>query len=159
MAVPYADLQLQYQSIKGEIDAAIAGVIRDNAFIRGGYVDAFEREFAAAAEVAHCVSCANGTDALYLAMRALNFPSGKGHWYTKSEAPLSTSIIAARSRATRRRRRPLPSSMVVDSRTRACFAPIFGATFRITRFVNAFLTGKRCRRSSRKYPFESTTLT
>lgn len=76
MAVPYADLQLQYQSIKGEIDAAIAGVIRDNAFIRGGYVDAFEREFAAAAEVAHCVSCANGTDALYLAMRALKVQPG-----------------------------------------------------------------------------------
>ena len=51
MAVPFADLQLQYQTIKGEIDGAIANVIRDNAFIRGPYVDAFEREFAAAAEV------------------------------------------------------------------------------------------------------------
>lgn len=71
MAVPFADLQLQYQSIKGEIDAAIAGVIRDNAFIRGPYVDAFEREFAKAVSVKHCVSCANGTDALYLAMAAL----------------------------------------------------------------------------------------
>ena len=43
MPVPFADLQLQYQTIKGEIDAAIAAVIRDNAFIRGPYVDAFER--------------------------------------------------------------------------------------------------------------------
>ena len=67
MAVPFADLQLQYQTIKGEIDSAIANVIRDNAFIRGPYVDAFEREFAAAVDVRHCVSCANGTDALYLA--------------------------------------------------------------------------------------------
>ena len=71
MPVPFADLQLQYQSIKNEIDDAIAGVIRDNAFIRGPFVDAFEREFAAAAEIRHCVSCANGTDALYLAMAAL----------------------------------------------------------------------------------------
>ena len=71
MPVPYADLGLQYQSIKDEIDGAIAAVIRDSAFIRGPYVDAFEREFAAAASVAHCVSCANGTDALYLAMAAL----------------------------------------------------------------------------------------
>ena len=47
MPVPFADLQLQYQTIKGEIDGAIAAVIRDNAFIRGPYVDAFEREFAA----------------------------------------------------------------------------------------------------------------
>ena len=46
MPVPFADLQLQYQTIKSEIDGAIATVIRDNAFIRGPYVDAFEREFA-----------------------------------------------------------------------------------------------------------------
>ena len=76
MAVPYADLQLQYQSIKGEIDAAIAGVIRDNAFIRGSYVDAFEREFASAAEVTHCVSCANGTDALALPLMAWGIGRG-----------------------------------------------------------------------------------
>ncbi len=35
MPVPFADLQLQYQTIKGEIDGAISAVIRDNAFIRG----------------------------------------------------------------------------------------------------------------------------
>ena len=45
MPVPFADLQLQYQAIKGDIDAAVAAVIRDNAFIRGSYVDAFERDF------------------------------------------------------------------------------------------------------------------
>ena len=58
MPVPFADLQLQYQTIKSEIDGAIANVIRDNAFIRGPYVDAFEREFAEAVEAKHCVSCA-----------------------------------------------------------------------------------------------------
>ena len=56
MPVPYADLQLQYQTIKDEVDAAIAAVIRDNAFIRGPYVDAFEQQFAAMAEIRHCVS-------------------------------------------------------------------------------------------------------
>jgi len=76
MAVPFADLHLQHQTIKREIDAAIAGVIADSAFIRGNYVDAFEREFAEAAEVKHCVSCANGTDALYLAMKALKVTPG-----------------------------------------------------------------------------------
>ena len=50
MAVPYADLHLQYQSIKSEIDAAIAAVIRDSAFIRGPYVDAFEKAFADAVD-------------------------------------------------------------------------------------------------------------
>src|ERR1700748_2152599 len=76
MPVPFADLQLQYQTIKSEIDGAIANVIRDNAFIRGPYVDAFEREFAEAVEAGHCVSCANGTDALYLAMAALKVKPG-----------------------------------------------------------------------------------
>ena len=76
MQVPYADLHLQYQTIKSEIDRAIADVIASNAFIRGPYVDAFEREFATAVEVKHCVSCANGTDALYLAMAALKVRSG-----------------------------------------------------------------------------------
>ena len=45
MAVPFADLQLQYQNIKREIDDAIAAVIRDNAFIRGPYVDAFDATY------------------------------------------------------------------------------------------------------------------
>jgi len=68
MPVPFADLRLQYQNIKAEIDGAIAAVIGDSAFIRGSHVDAFEQEFARAADIKHCVSCANGTDALYLAM-------------------------------------------------------------------------------------------
>src|SRR5882762_6859415 len=76
MAVPYADLHLQYESIKPEIDAAIAAVIRDSAFIRGPYVDAFETAFAAAVGAPHCVSCANGTDALFVAMRALGVAPG-----------------------------------------------------------------------------------
>ena len=76
MAVPYADLHLQYESIKSEIDTAIAAVIRDSAFIRGPYVDAFETAFAAAVGAPHCVSCANGTDALFVAMRALGVAPG-----------------------------------------------------------------------------------
>src|SRR5881227_837510 len=76
MLVPFADLQLQYTTIKDEIDGAIAAVIRDNAFIRGPYVEAFERQFAAAVDAKHCVSCANGTDALYLVMAALKVEPG-----------------------------------------------------------------------------------
>src|SRR4051812_42343553 len=76
MPVPYADLQLQYQTIKSEIDAAIAAVIRDSSFIRGPYVDAFETAFADAVGAPHCVSCANGTDALFVAMRALGVSPG-----------------------------------------------------------------------------------
>src|SRR3954467_14961120 len=92
MPVPYADLQLQYQTIKSEIDGAIAAVIRDNAFIRGPYVDAFERDFAEVAEVRHCVSCANGTDALYLAMAALNVKPGD-EVITTAHSWISTSAM------------------------------------------------------------------
>ena len=74
--VPFADLHAQYLTIKPEIDAAIADVIRTSSFIRGPYVERFESEFAAAVGAAHCVSCANGTDSLYIAMHALGVKAG-----------------------------------------------------------------------------------
>lgn len=74
--VPFADLHAQYLSIKEEIDAAIAEVIARSAFVRGPHVDAFEDAFAQAIGAQHCVSCANGTDALYIAMRALGVAPG-----------------------------------------------------------------------------------
>src|SRR3954447_6049353 len=98
MPVPFADLQLQYQIIKGEIDGAIAAVIRGNAFIRGPYVDAFEREFANAVDIKHCVSCANGTDALYLAMAALKVRPGD-EVITTAHSWISTSAMITRAGA------------------------------------------------------------
>jgi dTDP-4-amino-4,6-dideoxygalactose transaminase len=76
ISVPFADLKLQYLAIKEEIDAAISAVISTSAFIRGPYVEAFEREFASATASPHCVSCANGTDSLYMAMRSLGVKPG-----------------------------------------------------------------------------------
>lgn len=99
MRVPFADLHLQYQTIKAEIDGAIASVIRDSAFIRGSYVDAFEREFAAAVDVKHCVSCANGTDALYLAMAALKVKPGD-EVITAAHSWISTSAMITHAGAT-----------------------------------------------------------
>lgn len=74
--VPLIDLHAQYLSIKAEIDGAMADVIAKSAFIRGPYVDAFEEHFAAATGAKHCVSCANGTDALYITMRGLGVQAG-----------------------------------------------------------------------------------
>jgi dTDP-4-amino-4,6-dideoxygalactose transaminase len=76
MQIPFVDLHAQYLSIKAEIDEAIASVIRDSAFIRGPHVDAFEAAFAAVHGMPHCVSCANGTDSLYIAMHALGVRPG-----------------------------------------------------------------------------------
>jgi dTDP-4-amino-4,6-dideoxygalactose transaminase len=76
MKVPFADLHAQYLSIKSEIDNAIAEVIRTSAFIRGPFVQRFEEEFATAMQIKHCVSCANGTDSLYIAMHGLGVKPG-----------------------------------------------------------------------------------
>src|SRR5205807_1968741 len=76
MTVPFVDLHAQYLSIKSEIDAAISEVIAESAFIRGRHVERFEKEWAKTLGVKHCVSCANGTDALYIAMRALGVKPG-----------------------------------------------------------------------------------
>lgn len=74
--VPFADLHQQYVSIKPDIDAAIAATIQQSDFIRGPQVDAFETAFAAAIGVNCCVSCGNGTDALYIAMVSLGVQPG-----------------------------------------------------------------------------------
>lgn len=74
--VPFGDLHAQYLSIKSEIDAAIAEVIRTSAFIRGPFVQRFEDEFAATMGASHCISCGNGTDSLHIAMHALGVLPG-----------------------------------------------------------------------------------
>lgn len=76
MKIPFVDLHAQYLTIKPQIDAAIAEVIAQSAFIRGPQVDAFEQAWARTLGVKHCVSCANGTDALYIAMRGLGLKPG-----------------------------------------------------------------------------------
>jgi dTDP-4-amino-4,6-dideoxygalactose transaminase len=76
MKIPFVDLHAQYLSIKSEIDAAIVEVIAQSAFIGGPHVEKFETAWAKTLGVKHCVSCANGTDALYIAMRALGVKPG-----------------------------------------------------------------------------------
>ncbi|MEO9022981.1 MAG: DegT/DnrJ/EryC1/StrS family aminotransferase [Ginsengibacter sp.] len=65
------DLKQQYLKIKGEIDTAIAGVLDSTAFIGGPQVNAFSKSLAEYLGVKHVIPCANGTDALQIAMMAL----------------------------------------------------------------------------------------
>ena len=74
--VPFNDLYAQYLSIKDDIDHQIESVIRTCSFIRGEPVERFEAEFAIAVAADHCVSCGNGTDALYISMKALGVSPG-----------------------------------------------------------------------------------
>lgn len=96
--VPFADLHSQYLSIKEDIDAAIADVIRTSAFIRGPYVERFEEDFAAAVGARHCVSCANGTDSLYIAMRGIGIKPGD-EVITTAHSWISTSETITQSGA------------------------------------------------------------
>jgi dTDP-4-amino-4,6-dideoxygalactose transaminase len=74
--VPFNDLNAQYLSLKDEIDNAISSVIKSSSFVRGPYVEKFERDFSKLIGSQFCVSCANGTDALFIAMKALGVKSG-----------------------------------------------------------------------------------
>ncbi len=74
--IPFVDLYAQYKSIKPEIDKAINSVIKNSSFIRGEHVDKFEKSFAQLMTNKYCVSCANGTDALYICMVALGLKDG-----------------------------------------------------------------------------------
>ena len=76
MRIPFVNLHAQYLTIKHEIDRAIAEVIAESAYIRGRHVEAFETSWAGTLGVKRCVSCANGTDAIYIALRALGVRPG-----------------------------------------------------------------------------------
>ena len=76
MKIPFVDLKAQYNSLKTEIDNSIQDVINESAFIKGKYVEKFEKEYAKAYGVKHCISCANGTDAIYISLKALGIGPG-----------------------------------------------------------------------------------
>lgn len=76
MKIPFVDLKAQYYSIKEEIDQAISNVIQDSAFIGGEYAKAFEQSFADYVGVKNCVGVGNGTDALYIALKAIGISDG-----------------------------------------------------------------------------------
>ena len=76
MKIPFVDLHAQYLSIKGEIDDAIDEVIRESAFVRGKHVATFEENYAQKQGSKHSITCANGTDALYIGMKALGIKPG-----------------------------------------------------------------------------------
>ena len=90
MKIPFVDLHAQYLSIKDEIDEAIAKVIAESAYIRGRQVEAFEQAWAKTLGVQRCVSCANGTDAIYIALRALGLRHGD-EVITSAHSWISTS--------------------------------------------------------------------
>jgi dTDP-4-amino-4,6-dideoxygalactose transaminase len=75
--IPFVDLKAQYQTIKGEIEAAVLKVLDSGQFVLGNEVAAFEEEFAAYSGARHGIGVNSGTSALHLALLAAGL--GPGH--------------------------------------------------------------------------------
>ena len=74
--IAMVDLRRQYQSLQDDIRKALDETLANGAFIMGPNVHALEEEIAAYLNVRHALGCASGTDALHLALRALNIGPG-----------------------------------------------------------------------------------
>lgn len=76
LTMQFRDLQHQYQVLKADIDKAILDVVDSGAYIMGPQVGELERQLACYVETRHCISCASGTDALTLALKAWGVRQG-----------------------------------------------------------------------------------
>lgn len=111
--IRFLDLASQYQSIKSDIDAAIADTIARSSFIGGDALKAFEAAFARFQSAAHCVGVGNGTDSLEIILEALDLPAG------------SEVIVPANSFIS-------SSEAVTRSSHRVVFADVDPATYTMT---------------------------
>jgi dTDP-4-amino-4,6-dideoxygalactose transaminase len=74
--IPPIDLTEQFRSIQAEVNTAVAEVLASGQYINGPIVETFAADFGQYIGTKHCVACNSGTDALYLALRALNIGPG-----------------------------------------------------------------------------------
>jgi len=92
MKIPFIDLKRGHKTLQVEIQNIIASIVEQSAFIQGHFVSAFEKNFAEVHSMSHCISCGNGTDALFLILKALGIASGDEvlvpamSWIATSEA-------------------------------------------------------------------------
>ncbi|WP_426277588.1 DegT/DnrJ/EryC1/StrS family aminotransferase [Chryseobacterium sp. S-02] len=74
--IQMVDLQSQYYKIKNDVDNAVLNVMDSAAFINGPEVKSFQNELESYLDVKHVIPCANGTDALQIALMALDLQEG-----------------------------------------------------------------------------------
>src|SRR5574343_2005061 len=74
--IQMVDLQSQYQKIKSEVDEKVINVMQSAQFINGPEVQNFQKELEQYLGVKHVIPCANGTDALQIALMALDLQPG-----------------------------------------------------------------------------------
>ncbi len=75
-SIPILNLAQQYKNIAAEVDDLVLGVLASGGYVGGAYVLGFEQQFSDYIGVSDCVVCNSGTDALYLALRALGIGAG-----------------------------------------------------------------------------------
>ena len=95
----FRDLQKQYDSLKTKIDLAISEVISFAHFIGGNEVSGLEKKLAEYVGVKHCITCANGTDAITIALKAWGIGSGDAvfvpdfTFFSSGECPATESAL------------------------------------------------------------------
>src|SRR6188768_2902462 len=113
--IQMVDLKRQYHKIKAEVDEAVLSVIESTAFINGKPVQEFANNLATYLGVKHVIPCANGTDALQIAMMALDLQPGD-EVITPSFTFIATTEVIALLRLT-------PVFVEVDPKT-FCMDPV-----------------------------------
>lgn len=98
MKIPFADIKKQYENIKEEIHGSINEVLDNTAFIRGKYVERFEKNFSNMYGIKNCIGVGNGTDAIYLALKALDIGPGD-EVITVCNSWISTSEVISQTGA------------------------------------------------------------
>ena len=76
MKIPFIDLQAQYQAYKAEIDEAIQNVLNSSHYIMGPQVKKLEDGLASYTGAKHAIACSSGTDALLIALMAIDIKPG-----------------------------------------------------------------------------------
>ena len=74
--IQMVDLQSQYKKIKHEVDKSVIGIMEEATFINGPIVRVFQKNLEEYLQVKHVIPCANGTDALQIAMMSLDLKPG-----------------------------------------------------------------------------------
>ena len=109
MAIPFIDLKTQQEKIKDTLDTRIAAVLAHGKYILGPEVRELEQKLADYVGVKHCIACANGTDALLIALMSLGIKAGD-EVITTAFTYVATGEVIARLGAT-------PVFVDIDART------------------------------------------
>ena len=94
-SIPAFDIKQQYATIETEVSAAVLAVLASGRYIGGPAITDFEQQFAAYNSVSECVACNSGTDALFLALRALGIGAGDEVITTPFTFFATTEVISA----------------------------------------------------------------